>query len=97
MLFILRFIDLPSKQAIRQQFLQMHLDWLAERRQQIKIAGSLREAGSELAIGALWIVEAENADAVRAVFQTDPFWQQGLRASFEIHSWSKAFPELVAL
>jgi len=43
-------------------------------------------------VGALWVVRADNRAAVQVLIETDPFRQQGLRASCEILHWSKAFP-----
>lgn len=82
---------------MRERLLPDHLKWLNEHRQQVLIAGSLRADGSEVAIGACWIVEAEKTSDVEALFQSDPFWTGGLHARFEILRWSKAFPERKAM
>ena len=96
MLFVVRFTDLPGQGAIRAKFLQQHIDWLAERQAQIKVAGSLRHELGETPVGALWILEADSKAAVEAAFQSDPFWQHGLRQSVEIYHWSKALPDVIA-
>ncbi len=93
MLFVIRFIDRAGQQAVRQQYLQDHIDWLDQRRDRILVAGSLREDPDETPLGALWVVEAETREAASALFETDPFWVNGLRDSFEILHWSKAFPD----
>jgi uncharacterized protein YciI len=67
--------------------------WLEEHQSVILSAGSLRIDAESAPIGALWIVSAQSKEAVEDLFRSDPFWQQGLRQSFEIHYWSKAFPE----
>ena len=94
MLFAVRFTDKTGLGAVRQQHLPAHLNWLAERQDVIKVAGSLRQTPDEVPLGALWIVEAESIAAVEVLYQTDPFWTKGLRQNVEILHWSKAFPDL---
>jgi uncharacterized protein YciI len=57
------------------------------------VAGSLRPDADGAPVGAMWIVEAERAEEVERLFATDPFWVQGLRQSYEILHWSRAFPD----
>jgi uncharacterized protein YciI len=93
MLFVIRFTDKPNRLEIRKQFLPAHLEWLGERHHTILVAGSLRENVEANPIGALWIVDADDKAQVESLYQTDPFWLNGLRAGVEILHWSKAFPE----
>ncbi|HKI01213.1 MAG TPA: YciI family protein [Thermoanaerobaculia bacterium] len=93
MYFVVRFKDKPESLAIRQKFLSDHLLWLDQHQAAVLVAGSLRAGSDAAPEGALWIVEAESKAAVEELFQTDPFWAQGLRESYEIFLWSKAFPE----
>ena len=97
MLFIVRFTDHVGLAQVRQQHLSAHLAWLAERQSHILVAGSLRPTPDAVPVGALWIVEAPSASEASALFETDPFWQQGLRQGVEVLHWSKAFPDLQAL
>lgn len=78
---------------MRQELLPMHLKWLKKHRAVVLVAGSLRLQPNEPPVGACWIVEAQSASEIEALFQTDPFWLGGLRAGVEILHWSKAFPE----
>lgn len=93
MLFIVRFTDKPESLPLRQEFLHSHLQWLERHQTTILVAGSLRPEPSAAPVGACWVVEAQSASEVEALFQTDPFWVRGLRAGYEILHWSKAFPE----
>jgi len=93
MLFAIRFTDKPNMLSVRERFLAAHFEWLDERQDIVLVAGSLRESADANPIGALWIVEADDDAQAKAVFQTDPFWLNGLRAGVEILRWSKAFPE----
>ena len=93
MLFVIRFTDLAGKQAVRREHLQAHIEWLDQRRDSILVAGSLRKSAEEDPGGALWIVEADSKPDLPELFESDPFWVHGLRESFEILHWSKAFPD----
>ncbi|EPL3991175.1 YciI family protein [Providencia stuartii] len=96
MLFIIRFTDHPTAFNIRKQFLNHHIEWLMQKREVIKAAGSLREKHNDQPIGALWIVEAKSEEDVLAIFSDDPFWINGLRESVEILSWSLASDDMLA-
>lgn len=92
MLFVIRFTDKPNSEMIREQQLAAHISWLDERRQTILVAGSLREDPEANPIGAFWVVEAESKSEVVELYNSDPFWTNGLRNGVEILHWSKASP-----
>lgn len=92
MLFIVRFHDREEALPLRHEHMQAHLDWLAANQAQVRVAGSLREDPVLPPVGALWIVEAPDRQAVQALIASDPFAVAGLRARWEILHWSKAFP-----
>lgn len=97
MLFAVRFHDIPGQARVRTTHFKAHIDWLDRNRDQILIAGSLRQAGGEAPIGGLWIVSAPNQLEVEALIQSDPFWVHGLREKVEIHSWHRAFSDPVTI
>ncbi len=93
MQFVVRFHDHQSKLHIREKYLQEHIDWLEEHSSTVLVAGSLRAAPSDSPVGACWIVEADDKSVIESLINSDPFWKNGLREGYEIHCWSKAFPE----
>ncbi len=97
MLFAVRFTDKPDTQAIRQQFMQAHLDWLDQKQNAVLVGGPLRADLDGPAVGSMWVVEAEDRGEVLTLIETDPFWIEGLRASVEILHWIKARPQRQAL
>lgn len=97
MLFVIRFTDKPDSREIRERHLDAHISWLDEHRQSIRVAGALREEPDSNPVGALWVVTAAGKKEAEDLFQSDPFWTNGLRRSVEIHHWSKAFPNEQAL
>jgi len=93
MLFIARFTNNPDKAEQIAHFYPAHVQWLKEHEDVILVPGALRTEPDAPPVGGLWIVRAENKSEVEALFQTDPFWANGLRKSYEILYWFKAFPD----
>jgi uncharacterized protein YciI len=93
MLFIVQFEDKPGVGELRQKLIADHCAFLDSRKDKVLVAGSVREISTDLPLGGLWIVEAENEAEVRDTFKDDPFWVNGLRASVRINRWVKAFPD----
>ena len=93
MLFILRFTNNPERVHLVPQFYPAHVEWLKERSSVILVPGAIRTDPDAPPVGGLWIVNAASKAEVEQLFQTDPFWVQGLRLGYEILYWSKAFPD----
>lgn len=93
MLFIARFTNNPEKLGLLGQYYPAHIEWLKERESVILVPGAVRTEPDAPPVGGLWIVRADSKAEVEALFRTDPFWVQGLRQSYEILHWSKAFPD----
>ena len=92
MLFVARFTDKPGIAERRAQLLQDHFKWLASN-DRVLVAGSLRETADGDSLGGLWIIEADSKEAAEAVYQTDPFFANGLRAKVDLYFYVKANPE----
>lgn len=90
MLFIVRFTDRPGTLPLRNQCLAAHLDWLAQHRDSIRVAGSIRTEEGSAPVGSCWIVDAPDRDHAHALCAQDPFWVAGLRESVEILYFSPA-------
>jgi uncharacterized protein YciI len=93
MLFIVQFEDKPGVAELRQKLMAEHFAFLDSQKDKVLVAGSVREIPSDLPLGGLWIIEAENEAEVRDIFKDDPFWVNGMRASVRINRWVKAFPD----
>lgn len=92
MLFVARFTDKPGIAGRRTELLQDHFNWLANN-DQVLIAGALRAEADGDSLGGLWIIEADSKEAAEQVYQTDPFFANGLRANVELYHYVKANPE----
>lgn len=93
MLFVAKFTDKPDIAERRAELLQAHFDWLAANDHKVLIAGSLRTDVGGPGVGGLWIIEANSKAEAEEVFQTDPFFAEGLRAKVEVFHYMKAHPE----
>jgi uncharacterized protein YciI len=93
MLFVVRFTDKPGTLPLRQQFLPAHVEWLDAQKATILVAGSVRHEPDAAPVGGVWIVEADSKDAIEALLKFDPFWRNGIRQTYEILHWNKAFPD----
>jgi uncharacterized protein YciI len=93
MLFILKFTNKPNTASLVTQHYPAHVQWLKERESTVLVPGALRADADSAPVGGLWIIKADSRAEVEKLFQTDPFWVNGLRESYEIFHWSKAFPD----
>lgn len=90
MLFAVIFTDQPNQGALRAEYLDAHIKWVAENQAVVLVAGSLRAELGATPKGGLWIVEAPSKEAVMSLMKTDPFYTCGLREGVEVLHWSKA-------
>ena len=97
MLFAVLFIDKPGQGALRAAQLAAHIAWVDAHKEQVLVAGSLRENPADVPKGGLWVVQATDKAAVHALMQTDPFCTCGLRQSVEVLHWNKALENHLAL
>ena len=93
MLFIARFTDKPNIGELREKLLQSHFAWLDKHKDKVLLAGSVRADVDGPSLGGLWIIEASSKAEAEQVYQTDPFFANGLRAKVELYAYKKAFED----
>lgn len=93
MLFIVQFEDHPNVSELREKLFESHIAFLDRQKDRVLVPGSMRTVPGDEPVGGLWIVEAEDEAGVRALFEDDPFWVNGMRARVKINGWKKAFPD----
>jgi uncharacterized protein YciI len=93
MLFVARFTDKPDIAATRDKLLKSHFEWLDQNKDKVLLAGSLRSDVGGASLGGLWIIEANSKAEAEQVYQTDPFFANGLRAKVELYHYVKANAE----
>ena len=91
MFFAVFFEDDDSKAEMRGRHMNEHLAFLDRHAHAVRAAGPLRDAVADAPAGGLWLVEAPDAAAVRALVEADPFWPTGLRKSVRILRWQRVF------
>lgn len=93
MKYVVLFEDNPvAGGQVRAAHMPAHLAFLEGHSDRIAAAGPLAD-GDGGAAGGLWVVEADGADAVRALVEEDPFWPTGLRKSVRILAWTQVFAD----
>ena len=93
MLYAVLFEDNEDQAAMRTKHMADHLAFLERHAAQITAAGPLKDAEDGVSAGGLWLVEAEDANAVRALIKADPFWPTGLRKSVRLLTWTQVFAQ----
>lgn len=91
MIYAVLFEDDPSRAEMRQKLMSQHLAFLQSNARSVQAAGPLKDAVEGSTVGGLWLVEAENSEAVQALIEADPFWPSGLRKSLRILEWTQVF------
>ncbi len=91
MIYAVLFTDNPDRADMRQRLMPDHLDFLERSQPAIRAAGPLRDPASGEGAGGLWLVEASSADAVRDLYERDPFWPAGLRSGVRVLEWTQVF------
>ena len=91
MLFAVLFEDDLRNAEARRRWMDDHLAFLEANRASIRAAGPLQDPESGEGAGGLWLVEAESAEVVRRLCESDPFWPTGLRKSVRVLAWRQVF------
>ncbi|BAH48516.1 YciI family protein [Rhodococcus opacus] len=89
-LFVVEYTYSPETSALRDDHRTQHRAWLTEllRRKIMRSSGPLASGH-----GALFIVDAEDEDAVARLFAHDPFAEEKLVANVQIREWAPAMGE----
>jgi uncharacterized protein YciI len=82
--------DRPDGLAHRQAVRPRHLAHLQSLGRTLVFAGALQD-DSGRATGSFVVVEADDADAARALFEADPYILEGVFAQYEINRFAIAF------
>ena len=93
MLYAVFFTDNPDHAEARSRLMPDHLAFLERNGHAVRAAGPLRDAATGEGAGGLWLVEAESAEAVRQLYESDPFWPTGLRRSIRVLAWTRVFAD----
>ena len=84
------FEDRADGGAIRAEHVGAHQAFLRANKGKIVLVGALRPDAEGAPVGGLWIFENVSGAEAEAIIQSDPFYVNGLRASYKLLSWGVA-------
>jgi hypothetical protein len=96
MRYVAIFEDAPEMLLIRQARSEQHFAYLKEHRNEILIAGGLREEPGGVFVGGMWIFEVESRERAVSLIENDPYFESAYR-TYRLLVWGKALPEPVLL
>lgn len=91
MLYVVTMEDEPKNADARPKYQNEHRAYLETILGKLRSAGPLTDARTGSAAGALWMIEAANADEVQKLLEADPFYKAGLRKNVRIVAWKQVF------
>ena len=91
MKYAVLFEDNEEFSHMRPKFMADHLQFLSDNSSRIVIAGPMKDGLSAEPAGGLWLVDADSAEQVQALVESDPFWPTGLRKSIRILEWTQVY------
>ncbi|MFU8817226.1 MAG: YciI family protein [Pseudomonadales bacterium] len=93
MLYVLFCEDKADSQSLRLATREAHLSYVAARAGMVKLAGPMLSDDGERMLGSLFIIEAEDADAARALHDSDPYTVAGLWGNVVIRPFRQVVPK----
>ena len=81
--------DNPNTDAIRQEHLEPHRDYLKSQKGILVLAGATQTDDGSEATGSLFVVHVDSRDAAKAFSDGDPFTQNGVFKSVTIRRMRK--------
>jgi hypothetical protein len=96
MRYVAIFEDSPEMLLIRKARSEQHFAYLKEHRNEILIAGGLREEPGGVFVGGMWIFEVESRERAVSLIENDPYFESAYR-TYRLLVWGKALPEPVLL
>jgi uncharacterized protein len=93
MLFVLICEDKPDSQPLRLATREAHLAFVAEHAAKVRLAGPMLSDDGERMVGSLFIAEADDAEALQAWHEADPYTRAGLWARVTIRPFRQVVPK----
>jgi hypothetical protein len=92
MRFAAIFEEGPEMAPVRAEHEPAHLAYLEAHRDEIVMAGGLRNEHGGPYVGGLWVFEVSSLDRAVALIDQDPYQQANLRP-YRLLAWGKALPQ----
>jgi uncharacterized protein YciI len=92
MRYVAIFDDDPPMAAVRERLEPAHLAFLAQHRDEIRMAGGLRYEPGGAYVGGLWVFEVASRERAEQLIAADPYQQVHPRR-YRLLVWGKALPQ----
>jgi uncharacterized protein len=93
MLYLMICEDNPDSLDLRMATRAAHLAFIDSIRDRVRIAGPMLSDDGERMLGSLFILEADDLDAARALNARDPYTQAGLFGKVTIRPFRQVVPQ----
>jgi uncharacterized protein YciI len=92
MRFVVIFEDREEMIPVREAHEPAHLAFLDQHRDEIPMAGSLRNVHGGPFVGGLWVFEVESRERAVELIESDPYYKANPR-QYRLLAWGKALPQ----
>ena len=96
MRFVVIFDEGPEMISVRAEHEPAHLHFLEKNRDQIPMAGGLRNEHGGPYVGGLWVFEVASRQRAIELIEADPYFKANPR-KYRLLAWGKALPQFDAL
>lgn len=96
MRFVVIFEEGPEMVPVRDAHEPAHLAFLEQHRNEIRMAGGLRQEHGGAYVGGLWVFEVESRERATELIEQDPYYRANPR-SYRLLAWGKALPHHEAI
>lgn len=96
MRFVVIFEEGPEMVPVREALEPAHLRYLEQHREEIPMAGGLRNEHGGPYIGGLWVFEVASRQRAIDLIAGDPYFQRNPR-TYRLLAWGKALPQFQVL
>lgn len=96
MRFVAIFEEGPDMLAVRNTHEAAHLAYLEQHRDEIRMAGGLRNEHGGAYVGGLWVFEVTSRERAVQLIEHDPFHRARPR-TYRLLAWGKALPHDVLM
>lgn len=92
MLYVLFCEDKPDSQPLRLATREAHLKFVGSQAGRIRLAGPMLSDDGARMVGSLFIIEADDAQTVRTLHESDPYTVAGLWGNVLIRPFRQVVP-----
>lgn len=92
MRFVIIFEEGAEMVPVREAHEPAHLAYLEQHRQEVRMAGGLRNQHGGPFVGGLWVLDVESRERALELIEQDPYYRACPR-KYRLLAWGKALPQ----